>query len=594
MIQFPRLYNSSGFVRVLNPISLSLTMNLTPLSTASIVLPRGEGLPKRSWVELFDPYGSIGMFRVRSPHDAYGAQTTSAELEHMISEVGDYLVKEELDEMMSANTAMQRVFKGYKGTMWKLGSVSALGSGKIAVDAKYDRVLDAMLAILDQKPDCYMAFDFSTKPWTVSIKKKPTDVTAECRLARNATSAEISYDDSELCTRVYYQTFTTKDGKTTSKWNSKDASTKNTYGLVERTVSTSSDMSSDEISSVVNTYLEEHKEPKVTVRIEAEELASVTGESMDRFTLGKLLRVVIPDYNVVVSKNITSLTWNDLYNDPRRVTVLLGDEPDTVVTFLHNLDSKGAGGGGGGGGSSRKKKKKEKEYSTYFNQTDYEIEMWAKRVNKAEDIFQQAGMKLDSKGVLLYAVDKTKDNYLTSQLKVTADGVRTEVKNAKKELQSSIKQQADKISLVVEGTGSNAKIKRAAIVASINNGKSNVSISADAIDIDGLVNELTTYHLDVEYIGAHQLFVDGESQFSNGLTVGGGDLDCEDIACKDVDCDSMTFDDHSVSWKSKPVLTTATLTDSKAFVYKSSGQEYTMLGKLVLGTTSDTIYYLGR
>lgn len=591
MIQRPRLYNKNGFVRTLNPISLSLTMNLTPLSSASIVLPRGEGLPKRSWVELFNPYGSIGMYRVRSPHDAYGAQTTSAELEHMISEVGDYLVKEELDQMMAANTAMKRVFQGYKGTLWQLGSVSALGSGKVALEAKYDRVLDAMLAILEQKPDCYMDFDFSTSPWTVSIKAKPTEVTSECRLARNATSAEISYDDSELCTRVYYQTYTTKDGKTTSKWNSKDASTKNTYGLVERTVSTSSDMSSDEISSVVNTYLEEHKEPKVTVRIEAEELAGVTGESMDRFTLGKLLRVVIPDYDVVVEKNITSLTWSDLYNDPRRVTVLLGDEPDTVITFLHNLDSKGAGGGGGGGGSKKKQEEKEKEYETYFNQTDYQIEMWARRVNRAENIFEQAGMELNSKGVLIYAVDASKGNYLSSQINVAADGVRTEVKNTKKELQSSIKVQADRIGLVIEGTGSNAKIKPASIVASINNGSSNIKLSADHIDIDGLVTKLES-----KSIGVGSLHVEGTSEFLRSASFEAGLSSDELIRCNDYVWADNGFKtgSYTATWQHMSVIKTITLTDSKAFVYKSSGQEYTMLGKLVLGTTSDTIYYLGR
>lgn len=466
MIQRPRLYNKNGFIRTLNPISLSLTMNLTPLSTASIVLPRGEGLPKRSWVELFNPYGSIGMYRVRSPHDAYGAQTTSAELEHMISEVGDYLVKEELDEMMSASTAMKRVFQGYKGTLWQLGSVSALGSGKVALEAKYDRVLDAMLAILEQKPDCYMAFDFSTKPWTVSIKAKPTEVTAECRLARNATSAEISYDDSELCTRVYYATYTKKNGKTTTTWKSKDASTKSTYGLVERSVSTSSDMTSDEINHIVNTYLEEHQEPKVTVRIEAEELAGVTGESMDRFTLGKLLRVVIPDYDVVVEKNITSLTWGDLYNDPRRVTVLLGDEPDTVISFIHNLDSTGSGGGGGGGGGKRKEQDQWKEYYTKIEQTDYNIDLTATKVDKANNILEQAGMKLNSKGVLIYATD---------------------TKNA---IGSKLKVESDRISLVVRGTGKDASVDAASIVAGINKESdkgSYIKLKAKTINLDGYV-----------------------------------------------------------------------------------------------------------
>lgn len=572
--------------RIIHPINVSLTLNITPLSYASIKIPKDEKLPQRGLVELFTPYGSAGVFRVRSPQDAYGDEITSAELEHSIAEVGDYLVKDKINEMVSADSAMERVFSHYNGKLWKLGDVSALGSGKIALSINYNRVLDSMLLILEQKTDCMMDFDFSTSPWTVKIVKKGTKVTAEGRLSRNVSSATISYDDSELCTRLYYETYSKNNkGETISTWTYKDADTKSKYGIVERDVSTSSDMTSAEISSVVDTYLEEHKNPKLSVSIEGIELSHITGESMDKLALGKLYRLVIPEYDVVLEDNIVGLSWSDLYGNPQNVLVNVGDTDDTVVSFLHNLDSTGSGGGGGGGGGKKKEEEKWKEYETHFNMTDYLIDLNATRVNKANEILEKAGLEINSKGVLIYSEEPK--NGLASRFKVLSDQITASVANAKSELKASIDVQANRIGLVVEGTGSKAKIKRAAIVASINNGKSSVSISADAIDIDGLVNELTTYDLSVEYIGAHQLFVNGESQFSNGLTVSGGDLDCEDLYCDGIN-------GHDVSWKSMDVIKTITLSDSKAFMYKSSGQEYTMLGKLVLGATPDKIYYLGR
>jgi hypothetical protein len=76
-------------------------------------------------------------------------------------------------------------------------------------------------------------------------------------------------------------------------------------------------------------------------------------------------------------------------------------------------------------------------------------------------------------------------NGLQSSITQTASQIRAEVNNTAKGLQSSITQQANRISLVVEGTGANAKIKPAGIVASINNASSSICISADHIRLDG-------------------------------------------------------------------------------------------------------------
>ena len=459
-MNLPRLFVNGQFKRIIQPISVSISINAVPLSTASIVLPAGEELPARSYVELFTPYGSAGMFRVRSPHDAYGEETATADLEHMISEVGDYLVKEEISEMVAANKAMQRVFKHYGGSKWKLGTVSALGTDNIALQAKYDRVLDVMLSILQQKPDCMMDFDFTTSPWTVKVVKKDTSVTAEGRLARNITSAVISSDDTELYTRVWYQTF---DKNNNATWKYKDASTKSTYGTIEGVVRTSSDMSTSEINATVNAFIEDHKNPRVSVSIQGLELYRLTGVGLDKMTCGKLFRLALPDYGITVEKNIASVIWDDVYGDPDSVTVNIGDEEDTVVTFLHNLDSSGRG-GGGGGKAAAKLDQQWKEYFTDFQKTDQQITLTATKVDKANNILEQAGMKLNSKGVLIYATDN------------------------KNNVAAKIQTQANRIDLVVTGEGKNAKVNTAKIVAGINDqGGSFVKIKADKINLSGYV-----------------------------------------------------------------------------------------------------------
>ena len=469
MTKLPRLYVNGKFTRLVNPVSVGIIQKTQPLSTASMTLPRGEELPARSWVELYTPYGSAGMFRVRSPHNAYGENTSTAELEHMIAEVGDYLVKAEYSEMIAASSAVTKVFAHYKGGKWKLGKVTDLGSGKIALEAKYESVLSVLLSILQQKPECMMSFDFSTTPWTLNFVKKGTSVVSQGRLARNVTSAEITYDDSELCTRCWYQTFTTdKEGNITGKWVSKDANTLKTYGVVEGKVNTSSDMTSAEINATVDNFLKAHKQPKTSVRIQGVELNRITGERMDKFVCGDLYRLAMPDYNMTVELNIASISWTDVYGDPQDVEISLGDEEDSVVTFLHNLDATGSGTGGGGGGGGARKEQEErwKEFRTRLEQDDYHIGVVSEQVDHSERVLKAAGIDVDSRtGVVIYA----KDN--------------------KNQIGSRIKAESDRISLVVSGTGKDAKIKTASIMTYINEDRSasGIKLNADRIHLEGYV-----------------------------------------------------------------------------------------------------------
>lgn len=582
-----------GENRRVHPTRVSINLAITPLSDASMSLPQGESLPARGYVELFTCMGSAGVFRVRSPQDAYGMVTTTAELEHAIVEVGDYLVKAKYDEMMAANTAMQTIFSHYGGSRWQLGSVSALGSGQIALQANYDRVLEAMLAILEQKPDCMMSFDFSTSPWTVNIVARGTTVTAEGRLARNVNSAKVIYDDTELCTRAYYEKKTTTDSTSdvdlsgfptfdatqnysknayvvyqnklyqltaghvkdvtwanttktlvddipTTVWQYVDADTIGTYGRIEREVRTGSSDTDAEALQTVNEYLRKHKHPKVSVDISAVELSHITGEAFDTFTIGKLFRLCLADYNnLTVEKNVINLYFDDVYGRPENITVTLAEEEDTALTFIHDVDAKGGSGGGGGGG--KKQDDVWKEFQTHFDMDDKHIALYAQQWKNTEEILREAGLYIDANGVLIYAQDN--ERMVGSKIQVQADRITAEVTratDAESSLSGRITVEADRISLVVDGTGQNAKIKAAEITAAINaqTGQSIVRISADVIDIDGLITKLVS----------KSLVVAAMTMTENAYMLG-----------------QMTYQFFPVSWKSKTVVTGVTASRTSAY-----------------------------
>ena len=184
-------------------------------------------------------------------------------------------------------------------------------------------------------------------------------------------------------------------------------------------------------------------------------------------------------------------------------------------------------------------------------------------------------------------------NGLYSVIEQTSTYIYTTVENTKSDLRSLIQQEANRISLVVEGTGANAHIKPAEIVASINNGSSTIKLSANHIDIDGIVSYLQSVGIRVQ-----SLLVDGDitceeavvaASLQGGEAIIDGDVTCGDVDCDDLTCTGLTVSDggtnRKATWHSKQVVT------SVAVTYKS------VSGTIVatqVDSVKNYIYYLGR
>lgn len=512
-IPLPRLLNSDDLTktdRFIRPISVDINQKIVPLSYASMTLPQDESVPGRSYVELFTSTGSAGIYRVTSPQDAFGEDVISCELEHAITEVGDWVYEGELYEMIPAKDAIGRIFNShYAGNKWQLGSTTALGSTSVAVEISYRNVLEGILGVLDQVPTCMMTFDFSTTPWTFGFAKRGTTVQAEGRLSRNVTSAKITYDDSSLCTRAFYQyTQYNVDGSSETKWAHKDAepSSKTKYGIVERPVSTGSGYTKDEAEYVVNRYLAKHKKPLMSISIEAIELSSITGESLDRFKIGRKFRLALPDYGIdPVEDVITELSWKGLYSGFEQVTVNLGDQEDGVVNFLHDVDSSGGSSSGGRAGSMRSQQNN--DFWTAINRTDYAIKLEAYERVKYDD-WNYSYIDLTA-SYIRSEVGQTA-NGLYSRIEQTASSIRSTVEDRYNSLRSYVTQTASSWDARVEGVVDQyGRVTAASIGVAINKNGSNAYINADHVNITGSTR--LSGHLTVE---------NGQLKVTTALAVG--------------------------------------------------------------------------
>ena len=432
MTKLPVVYDANGVSGRLHPVSLSIRETLKPLSNATMQVRKDEILPVRTYVELFTVNGSAGIYRTRVPQAVYGTEDASIQLDHAVCEIGDYMVTDKIEAEKTVAQAFSTLFAYYRGSRWQLGTITA--SETVTVDCDYDNLLEVLLGILEQVPQYRMVFNFSTTPWTVGIAAKEQNVSAQGRLSRNIRSATVKRDDKDLCTRVYVKGLPKPVGREDDDdaEGYMDADTIGTYGVVEAEAG-SGDYTAEQAQRVAAAYLAAHKNPKLSVDIDADDLSMITGETLDRFAVGKKFRLAVPDDGIVIEDYITQISWGDVYGSPYQATLTIGDEADAALSFLKSQQSKSK--------TAKKNQKKQQKKNANF----------AKQFQKVDEhgnILQQAGMYLDEHGMITYAKDF--EYNIGSIIDQTASQIRQEVTTLDSALRSEILQTATYIRSVVD------------------------------------------------------------------------------------------------------------------------------------------------
>ena len=328
MIQLPRLLDKQmQEVARLHPVSLSLDLNMAPLSTATMTLPEGQPeMQTGAFVELFTLYGSAGIFRVQQANQQFGGIMT-LNLEHGIVTLADAIIPGTLEEekTTSARAALAEII-GYQD-VWRLGKVEVPENTMLSWSYDYSNLLESFLSILDKLPAYMATFDQTTTPWTINIVAVSDTPVSECRLSRNISTLTVETDHSELCTRLYVPGLQAPlDADTISKW-----------GVVSRGLTGDEGLTADELTAYGTRYLEEHKNPALTVSIDAFDLHKATGEQMDAFRLGYVCRVCLPDYGQTINQRIVTLSWPDLVADAENVRLTLASRAETAADTLAGL-----------------------------------------------------------------------------------------------------------------------------------------------------------------------------------------------------------------------------------------------------------------
>lgn len=575
-------------LRRLHPTQQSVDDRVTPLSTASLTLPDGEHAAFGEWVEVFTQNGSAGVYRVVSASETYTGEA-SAELEHGICALGDAIIPGKgtisgtLTEVLSAMLGYQVVQAG-GAALWALGSVET--NAQASFEHEGTNLLSAVLEIV---PEGYMlTFDQSALPWRLGVAKMAETAECEGRLSRNLRGVTVTVDDEDFCTRVYCDKLPAPgymDGPTVVTW-----------GIKAKTITAQENVTQESLTAYITQYLEDHKNPRVSIECDAEDLSAITGERIDRMEKGRLFRLAMPDYGVEMEERILSVRTGSAYDEPEHVRLTLAnsirDTADTLV-YIENSVTGGAssssarGGyvrGGGSGISPASVLDMLKKTETYIA----EDEAWTR----------EAGIRIESNYAELYATKKaivgdwtgdvetidalihasTDNGGLVGMLvgrKTSAEEVNSlisataaggglvtlkasqtdldEMGNRVSSAESSIQVNKDSIELKVSKNG---------VISAINQTPESVTIDASRINLNG-------------YVTASQLSAE-ISALKNGIA--------DELYVGNLSCGSFQFKSAAISMKRATFLTSST-----SLTVNSSGGTVT---GVTLNKKTDTIYYM--
>lgn len=499
-VRLPRLLDAQLHeVCRLHPVTLSINERLVPPHDASMTLPPGEGAPFHAWVELYTIDGSAGFYRVTSASEGY-VSTGDVDLEHSAAILGDAIIPGEgtysgtCAEVLTAMLASQTTLvNGQKP--WVLGTCAKSASIEYAYDC--NNILSAMTEVVGDEKDGY-ALEFDDThgfPWRVNVVSVETSASCEGRLSRNLESVSVSISDDEFCTRIYC--------KSLPEPHYIDGPTVGTWGIITKTITAGEGVTAESLQSYITRYLEDHKNPRISIEINGVDLATATGESLDSFRIGRLFRLSLPDYGVKMEERILVRSITDVYGDPRGVRLTLASNIRDTAEDLVRLDSTVTGGssqnstkkyiGGKGAGISKTSVLDMLKKTDSFTSA---TEAWVK----------EAGVKIEANEASLYATQKSivgnafsDVEAIDALIKASSDNgglvaMLVGRKNKVEDVAAAITATAaggGLITLKTDATVTDALGERVSSTEiAIDGANRKITLKADKIDLDALITEV--------------------------------------------------------------------------------------------------------
>lgn len=308
-------------------------------------------------------------------------------------------------------------------------------------------------------------------------------------------------------------------------------------------------------------FLAERSEPAVQITIDGWELGRLTGDSWDEFDRGRLAQVTLSDMGEIVSERVEAVTYPDVIGTPEQITVELANRLAKYSSAIARLQKETRSNGRAARGLARSS-------ASAADQTHLEL-IVQDLVRAADGVgikdLWETGIILDAKsGARIYSIYQ---GLMSNRAEISVNNERIEQ--------------------IVRNVGEDDTVTAASIILAIKNNRSGIYLDADDIYINGNTTIEQFFSGDgyVDWLKANDIYANSSIYSDNTMGAPVGEFGRLLIG---------EGENNQATWKSKRVLTGATLSPAHNFRFVENGVEYFVNGRIITAGSVETIYYLGR
>ena len=556
----------------LPPSGGSFNFKYNTTNEATLTIPEdGPAVKMHDWIALYGLHGFLGVYRVVNIAQAVGRQIQLSLL-HGIDILSDSVwepatvgaaeetftgsMTQYLTALLAHQTHLITIGDDAPVRPWVLGTCES--TEVVNKKISYNRLSDLLADVVPEGGDYELTFDMTVFPWRVNLVEKDDAVAGEFRAAHNMSGVTITYNDADLCTRLVLSN--THGSASKVKIYEAGAIAQNTWGIVTKTASidTNDDLTAQawpEADAWAETFFALHAQPSVQVQVEGEDLSAATGDTWDEASLGRMVRVPLPDYGFTVLARAVAIDQPDPYGQPERVVVSLANSLPQFSEQIKIIEKTASSAYGRAGSAAQKAEEADEKadeviYRTDYMKTDRGIGMLAQAIGVKIDPTTHLPLYNETTGE--YAFEGNNGATLTGHLSIEAAKVISEVTIARgdfTELGSRLTQMADDIEAKVNSVDLDTKVAaegfikitaannaaKAVVGASLLDNNGVLSVAKIVSEVNGTTGgskiSLDADHIEMTsskklggmvYVSNGQLFADGDI-VSNAGTIYAGD-----------------------------------------------------------------------
>lgn len=334
-----------------NAYAVSYERRVNQLWNASFSLPiddpKNELCNPFNFVEITDVDGEyIGLFRIipAKTRKLTTINEVQYECEHVLATLlNDVLFGYHLRANYNTRDNIEYILSKQTTKHWRLGDVQFTRYFHYKWENE-NGLLGVLFSITEPFDEPFMwTWDTQNYPWTLNLVKPETNPTAEVRFGKNLAEIEREVDPSNIVNRLYplgagegvNQLDITSVNNGVNYIENPESIAK--YGLQSYIWTDKRFENAESLLASARRMLDEWSVPKVSYRIKAVDLSSLTGLSIDKLTVGKVIRVTDPEIGTFDTR-IVGEVKSDVYGAPYDCELTLSNFTESAGQTFANLE----------------------------------------------------------------------------------------------------------------------------------------------------------------------------------------------------------------------------------------------------------------